>query len=150
MDHASQAQAYFLQGYNCAQSVLLAFAPDLGLTNDEAARMASSFGGGMGRLREVCGALSASFLILGLREGYSSPADDEAKARQYARVQEIAAQFHAIHGTILCRDLLGLSEGPDCPIPAKRTAEYYESRPCERCIGDAAAIVERMLFSHGD
>ncbi len=150
MDHASQAQAYFLQGYNCAQSVLLAFAPDLGLTNDEAARMASSFGGGMGRLREVCGALSASFLILGLREGYSSPTDDEAKARQYARVQEIAAQFRAIHGTILCRDLLGLSEGPDCPTPAKRTAEYYESRPCERCIGDAAAIVERMLFSHGD
>ena len=150
MDHASQAQAYFLQGYNCAQSVLLAFAPDLGLTNDEAARMASSFGGGMGRLREVCGALSASFLILGLREGYSSPTDDEAKARQYARVQKIAAQFRAIHGTILCRDLLGLSEGPDCPIPAKRTAEYYESRPCERCIGDAAAILERMLFSHRD
>lgn len=150
MDHASQAQAYFLQGYNCAQSVLLAFAPDLGLINDEAARMASSFGGGMGRLREVCGALSASFLILGLREGYSSPTDDEAKARQYARVQKIAAQFRAIHGTILCRDLLGLSEGPDCPIPAKRTAEYYESRPCERCIGDAAAIVERLIFSHGD
>ena len=107
MEHATQAQAYFLEGYNCAQSVLLAFAPDLGLTNDEAARMASSFGGGMGRLREVCGALSASFLILGLREGYSSPSDDEAKARQYARVQEIAAQFRAIHGTILCRDLLG-------------------------------------------
>ena len=150
MEHATQAQAYFLEGYNCAQSVLLAFAPDLGLTNDEAARMASSFGGGMGRLREVCGALSASFLILGLREGYSSPSDDEAKARQYARVQEIAAQFRAIHGTILCRDLLGLSESPDCPTPAKRTAEYYESRPCERCIGDAAAIVERMLFSNED
>lgn len=150
MDHASQAQAYFLEGYNCAQSVLLAFAPDLGLTKEVAARMASSFGGGMGRLREVCGALSASFLILGLREGYSSPADDEAKARQYAQVQEIAAQFRAIHGTILCRDLLRLSEGPDCPTPAKRTAAYYESRPCARCIGDAAAIVERMLFSNGD
>ena len=132
MDHATKAQAYFLEGYNCAQSVLLAFAPDLGLTKEDAARMASSFGGGMGRLRE----------------GYSSSTDDEAKARQYAQVQEIAEQFRAIHGTILCRDLLGLSEGPDCPTPAKRTTEYYESRPCERCIGDAAAIVERMLFSN--
>lgn len=150
MDHAKQAQAYFLEGYNCAQSVLLAFAPDLGLTLEEAARMASSFGGGMGRLREVCGALSASFLILGLREGYSSPTDDDAKARQYARVQEIAGQFRAIHGTILCRDLLGLAEGPDCPTPSKRTQEYYASRPCERCIGDAAAIVERMLFAPED
>ena len=150
MNHAEKARANFLEGYNCAQSVLLAFADDLGLEQETAARLASSFGGGMGRLREVCGALSASFLILGLRQGYSSPTDDEAKARQYAQVQEIAAQFRAIHGTILCRELLGLAEGPDVPTPSKRTTEYYESRPCERCIGDAAAIVERMLFSGED
>lgn len=150
MNHAEKAQAFFLEGYNCAQSVMLAFADDLGLDLETAARLASSFGGGMGRLREVCGALSASFMILGLREGYSSPTDDDAKGRQYARVQEIAAQSRAIHGTILCRDLLGLAEGPDQPTPSKRTAEYYATRPCERCIGDAAAIVERMLFSTED
>ena len=145
MDHASQAQAYFLQGYNCAQSVLLAFAPDLGLTNDEAARMASSFGGGMGRLREVCGALSASFLILGLREGYSSPTDDEAKTAHYKRIQDLAEQFRQRHGTIICRELLGLGEGPDNYVPEKRTEAYYASRPCDRCIADAAEIISAFL-----
>ena len=147
--HVEQAKALFRQGYNCAQSVLLAFADEAGLDHDTAARLSSSFGGGMGRLREVCGAVSAMFMIAGFRRGYTSPTDDEAKAQHYRRVQQLAAEFKAQHGTILCRDLLGLEEGPDHYRPAARTEDYYAARPCEQCIADAAAILDRWL-ENGD
>jgi len=144
-DYAGKARALFHQGYNCAQSVLLAFAEELGMDWETAARLSSSFGGGMGRLREVCGAVSAMFLIAGLLRGYSDPADTDAKAEHYRRIQELAAQFRARHGTILCRELLGLSEGPDHYVPAERTDAYYARRPCDDCIGDAAAIIAAFL-----
>ncbi len=147
--YARRAREFFHQGYNCAQSVFLAFAGDLGLEQAAAARMASSFGAGMGRLREVCGAVTAMFLIAGIALGYDDPADDEAKAGHYRRIQELAAQFRARHGTLLCRELLGLPAGPDDPTPSARTPQYYASRPCADCIADAAAIIARRLREEG-
>lgn len=144
-DYAAKARALFHQGYNCSQSVLLPFAKELGLEWETAARLASSFGGGMGRLREVCGAVSAMFMIAGLLRGYSDPEDTDAKAAHYRRIQALAAKFRERHGTILCRELLGLSEGPDHYVPAERTEAYYAQRPCDDCIGDAAEIIAAFL-----
>lgn len=148
-EDAAQAQALFYEGYNCAQSVFLAFAERLGLEREAAARMSSSFGAGMGRLREVCGAVSAMFLIAGMACGYDDPKDDAAKAAHYQRIQQLAAQFRERHGTIICRELLGLPAGPDDFVPSKRTEAYYESRPCACCIGDAAEIISEFLEKHG-
>ena len=147
MTHEEKAVKNFLAGYNCAQSVFLAFAEDLGLDADFALRLASSFGGGMGRLREVCGGVSGILMAAGLLYGYTSPADDEAKAAHYALVQELAGAFRRENGSIICRELLG-RKGPETPVPEKRTAAYYAQRPCARFVGSAAAILERYMAQH--
>ena len=147
MTHEEKAAENFLAGYNCAQSVFLAFAEDLGLETDFALRLASSFGGGMGRLREVCGGVSGILMAAGLLYGYSSPDDDEAKAAHYALVQELAKEFRRENGSIICRELLG-REGSETPVPEKRTAAYYAQRPCARFVGSAAAILERYMAQH--
>ena len=144
-EDGARARALFYEGYNCAQSVFLTFAGRLGMEWEAAAKLSSSFGAGMGRLREVCGAVSAMFLIAGMACGYTDPGDDEAKAAHYRRIQQLAEQFRARHGTILCRELLGLGEGPDSPVPSRRTAAYYESRPCGQCIADAAELISAFL-----
>ena len=147
MDHATQAQAYFLEGYNCAQSVLLAFAPDLGLTKEDSARMASSFGGGMGRLREVCGAVSGMLMAAGALYGYTTPADDVVKGQHYTLVQELAGRFREVHGALTCRELLN-RPGPESPIPDAFNAAVYASRPCARFVGTAARILEEYMAEH--
>ena len=133
-------------GYNCAQSVFIAFSSEFGLDDETALKLSSSFGGGMGRLREVCGAVSAMFAIAGLKYGYTSPNNDEVKAKHYELVQQLAAKFKEKYGTIICRDLLELPEGSDSPIPSKRTEEYYKQRPCEAFVRYAAEIIEKELF----
>jgi len=140
-----KAKAFFLEGYNCAQAVLLTFADDLGMDKNTAAKLASSFGGGMGRLREVCGAVSAMFMIAGILRGYADPKGHRAKAEHYRRIQKLARRFEEIHGSIVCRDLLGLAEKSDCSIPEQRTADYYRKRPCVQLVGDAARILEEMI-----
>lgn len=144
------ARAYFLEGHNCAQSVVLAFQEELGLDKDTAARMASSFGGGMGRLREVCGAVSGMFLAAGLLWGYSQPNDTAGKKAQYERVQELAKAFQEKNGSIVCRELLGLDHKSDVPTPSARTSAYYKKRPCAALVADAAEILEHMLQSQYD
>ena len=136
----------FEEGYNCAQSVFLAFSQDFGIDKEIALRMSSSFGGGMGRLREVCGAVSAMFAIAGLKYGYTSPNDDEVKAKHYELIQKLAEKFKEEYGTIICRDLLNLQDGVDSPIPSKRTEEYYKQRPCEAFVRYAAEIIEKELY----
>ena len=143
-----QAEAFFLQGYNCAQATALAFSDLFPFDKQTLLRMISSFGGGMGRLREVCGAVSAVFFTTGLLYGYSEPGDDEGKAALYARIQELAVRFEKEHGSIVCRELLGLTAHRDPPAPSKRTAEFYETRPCKRLIGSAAAILEQYIKEH--
>ena len=147
LTHQEQAEQNFLAGYNCAQSVLLAFADDLGLEKEFALRLSSSFGGGMGRLREVCGAVSAMLMAAGLLYGYTAPNDDQAKAAHYALVQELAGRFRAQYGAILCRELLGRA-GAESPIPEKRTETYYTQRPCARFVGGAARILEEYMAEH--
>ena len=145
-DKAEQARQLFLSGANCAQAVLGAFHRECGLDFDAAMRLASGFGGGMGRLREVCGAVSGMFLVANLRRGYSDLSDKEAKDAHYAFIQKLAAEFRAETGSSVCRELLGLAQKQsDAPVSEARTPEYYRKRPCADTVALAAAILERNL-----
>lgn len=144
--YSEKAVNNFREGYNCAQSVLLAFANKVGLKENEALKLASSFGGGMGRLREVCGAVSAMFMIAGILKGYTEPNNDIVKANHYKLIQDLAAEFKSKYGTIICRELLGLDGTEFSPIPSARTDEYYKERPCEEFIKCVAEIVEEDLI----
>ena len=143
MDHALQAAELFLSGYNCAQSVVVAFCDRTGLQPDFAARMASSFGGGMGRMREVCGAVSGMLMVLGLLYGYDVPGDDVVKKRQYQTVQDLCARFREEKGSIICREIL--KNPPSDPNPSPRTAEYYAKRPCAAMVYTAARILDEYI-----
>ncbi len=145
MNHEIKARELFKEGYNCAQAVFLAFYDVTGLDEKYAAALSSSFGGGMGRLREVCGAVSGAFMVLGLLYGYTDPKDHAAKKEHYALIQDIAAKFKTENGSIICRELLGLSAGADSPVPELRTQEYYKKRPCEDYVGIAARIVDEYI-----
>ena len=149
MDHAKRARELFLEGYNCAQAVACAFDDLTGLDRETAARLSSSFGGGMGRLREVCGTVSGALLVLGMLCGYSDPGDPSAKIEHYHLVQEFARRFREINGTIICRELLAGVKTKPGNEPEERTAEYYATRPCLRHVGEAAAIVEELLREGG-
>ncbi len=140
-----KAAAFFEDGYNCAQAVTLAFADVLEMEEEALAKLASSFGGGMGRLREVCGAVSAMFLVYGMTRGYSQPEDVEGKRQQYKMIQKMAAEFESRHGSIVCREILKKPMGKDNYMPSERTDEYYASRPCTRCVADVAEILETFL-----
>ena len=137
----------FRQGYNCSQSIVMTFAEEVGLDPAAAVRIASSFGGGMGRLREVCGAVSGMFMIAGYKFGYGDPKDFEAKKRHYALIQELAGRFREKNGSIVCRELLtkGSGSGSSDPTPTERTEEYYKKRPCPELIGDAAEILAEYI-----
>ena len=145
MDHAEEAKRLFMKGYNCSQAVFCAFCDLTGLDIDTAARLSSSFGGGIGRLREVCGTVSGALLALGLLRGYSDPADPEAKPAHYRLVREFARRFSGKNGTIVCRELL--KDVPVTPggIPEPRTPEFYARRPCLRLVGEAAEILDGLL-----
>ena len=145
--YSEKAGKLFKEGYNCAQSVFCAFSDELGLDFETALKLSSSFGGGMGRLREVCGAVSAMFMIAGLKYGYITPNNDEIKGEHYTRIQELAKEFIKNHNTIICRELLGLDTKFDSPIPSKRTEQYYKDRPCEDIIRDAARIISEYISS---
>ncbi len=144
-DRRKIAEEAFMAGYNCAQSLAVAFADMVPIPQDEWVKLCAPFGGGMGRLREVCGAMSASLAVLGLLQGYATPETGAPKKELYAKVQTLAKTFEEQHGTIICRDILGLAPGHDEPEPTVRTPEFYASRPCLKCIGDAAENLERFL-----
>ncbi len=141
-DKSVIAEELFRQGYNCSQAVVAAFSEELGIDRETALRLSSSFGGGMGRLREVCGAVSGMFMVAGLRYGYSDPKDSAAKAEHYSRIQALAQRFKEENGSIVCRELLGLKSGPDSPVPEQRTQGYYKKRPCAELVKRAAAIIQ--------
>lgn len=143
MDHAQRAQALFLEGYNCAQATFGAFCDVTGLEFETAIRLASGLGGGMGRMREVCGACTAAFMVMGLLRGYDQADDVQGKARLYEQVQLLVADFRARHGTILCRELL--KDADSAPTPSARTAQYYADRPCARYVYSAAQLVDAFL-----
>lgn len=145
MNHEEKARELFYAGYNCAQAVFCAFCDEMGLELETAARLSSSFGGGLGRLREVCGAVSGAEMALGYLRGYSDPSDPEAKKAHYQQVRELAERFRRANGSIICRELLKNVETAPGGTPEKRTPEFYASRPCLRIVQDAAAILEQML-----
>ena len=147
MTRAEQAKAYFEEGYNCAQAVTLAFAKEMGLEKDTAAKMASSFGGGLGRLREVCGAVSGMSLAAGALLGYADPKAKEEKADHYALIQKLAGEFREQAGSIICRELLAGINNDTNPVPEERTASYYKKRPCGDLVALAAGILEAELES---
>ena len=146
MDHGIKAAELFVKGYNCAQSVTVAFCDVTGLEESQAAKMAASFGGGMGRLREVCGAVSGMLMVLGQLYGYDTPGDDPSKKALYAQVQELAGKFREENGSIICRELL--DNPPSDPNPTPRTAEFYRVRPCARMVKVAADLLDAFIAEH--
>ena len=146
MNHGSYAEELFTNGYNCAQAVAISYCDLTGLTPELTAKLSSSFGGGMGRLREVCGAVSGMFMVAGILYGYSDPTSPEDKKNHYALIQELAAAFKKKTGTIICRELLD-SPAAD-PNPTPRTPEFYKERPCAYFVRLAAEILEEYIAKH--
>ena len=146
-DHSKIAAELFCNGCNCSQAVLVAFAEDCGMDKVTAMKLSSSFGGGMGRLREVCGAVSGMFMVAGLLEGYVTEDGKEKKDAHYALIQELAKEFTDIHGTYICKDLLGSLGKSTSPVSDPRTAEYYKVRPCVKFVITASEILDKRFFN---
>lgn len=141
-----RARQLFLDGYTCAQAVVLAFEDITGLDRTLAARLSSGFGGGMGRMREVCGAVSGMFMVYDLVCGYSEPGDMESKKRVYADIRALAERFkEKSGGSIVCRELLAGVDTTQGGDPEQRTAEYYAKRPCPQLVALAADVLDEFL-----
>ena len=158
-ERVEKARRLFKEGgYNCCQAVVLAYNDIFGLEDELAASLSSGFGGGMGRMREVCGAVSGMVMLAGMIRPASDPSVKNWRTANYALVQEMAGEFKEINGSIVCKELLGLVPMGSCtpapkesPEPSDRTPEYYKKRPCEEMVGIAARIVgERILHSLQD
>ncbi len=145
MSKADNAKNNFENGCNCCQAVVLAFLDEINLTEEEALRLSAGFGGGFGRLREVCGAVSGMTMVLSNRFASADPNDREKKKELYAIIQKAAGEFKEENGSIICRELLGLGEKNHSPVPDERTKEYYKKRPCAELVHCAAAIAEKYL-----
>ena len=158
-ERVEKAKRLFKEGgYNCCQAVVLAYNDVFGLDDKTAASIASGFGGGMGRMREVCGSVSGMVFLSGLISPADNPSDKGARTANYALVQEVAGEFKAINGSIICREILGLSACtqtqsdstdihsiPESPVPSDRTPEYYKKRPCEELVGISARIIGEKI-----
>ncbi|MBE6573850.1 MAG: C_GCAxxG_C_C family protein [Ruminococcaceae bacterium] len=144
--YEEKARGLFLEGYNCAQAVFLAFEDVTGIDRETAAKLSSSFGGGMGRMREVCGAVSGMFMVLGCLHGYDDPKATTEKMDHYELIRKAAEKFKAENGSIICRDILeGATPGG---APEERTEQYYKKRPCAEYVAQCAAIVEEYIKEH--
>lgn len=142
---AEAARANFKAGYNCAQSVVMAYADVIGLDKEFAAKMSASFGGGMGRMREVCGTVSGMSMLAGFLSPATDPSNMAQRKENYALVQNFADKFRAENGAIVCRELLGLDGTQRSAQPSERTPEYYRRRPCADYVASAARIVGEYL-----
>ncbi len=141
-EKSEKAKELFKSGYNCSQAVLGVFCEELGLDFETAMKISSSFGGGMGRMREVCGTVSGMFMVAGLMFG---KADTSSKAELYKKIQDLAENFKKQNGSIICKDLLQGIESSNSPIPSERTETYYKKRPCTELVGDAVEIFEEYI-----
>jgi C_GCAxxG_C_C family probable redox protein len=145
----SRAITLFESGYNCSQAVFMAYADTYGIEEKLAAGLSTSFGGGMGRMREVCGALSGACMLLGLEYPHNDPTDKTSKDTNYKVVQRVAEAFKADMGSYICADLLTLKREPQSPESSERTQKYYDLRPCTRCVAVAADIVGKEIGKVG-
>ena len=149
-ERIEMAVSLFKEGFNCSQSVVAAFADKYGFTREQALKMSASFGGGIGRMRETCGAACGLFLLAGLETGATEGADRDGKAANYALVQELAEEFKQRNGALRCADLLGLSKKePVISTPEARTDQYYAKRPCVKMVEEAARIWCEYLQKQG-
>ena len=143
---AQKAQDLFKQGFNCSQAVFASCADLYGIHDEQLAlRLAASFGGGTGRMRMTCGAANGMFMLAGLHNGSATPHDSEGKMANYAFVQQLAGEFKAKYGSLVCAELLGLAPKPQDPKPEERTQQYYEKRPCVEMIAEAVRIYLRNI-----
>lgn len=148
MSRGDIAKNYFLKGYNCSQAVALAFADMLDMDEKTIVRCVSGFGGGMSRMREVCGSMSGIVFVMSMLYGYDEAGDVEGKMELYARVQELGKRFKEDNGSVVCRELLGIDKkGFDAPTPDARTSDYYQKRPCKDLIKYAADLLEAYIAS---
>lgn len=147
MDRCKIAADLFVSGCNCAQAVFAAFADVMNMEKDTALKLSSSFGGGMGRMREVCGAVSGMFMVAGYLYGTTDKDGEKEKAEHYALIQEMARRFKEKNNTIICRELLGnlKAASSTSPTPDKRCPEYYNTRPCLKFVLDAVEIMEEII-----
>ena len=145
MTRREKGENYFKQGFNCAQAVALAFSDKIGLDENTVAKLISPFGGGFGRMREVCGAVSGMLVVLGFVEGNGFNTTDDSKKELYQKVQGLMNEFKARNGSYVCRELLALPDGNSEPTPEKRTESYYKKRPCALLVGDACEILEEYF-----
>ena len=145
-ERSIRAVELFKEGYNCSQAVFAAFADAYGMDVETALKVSSSFGGGMGRMREVCGAVSGMLMVAGMETGTVIGKDAAGKQHNYQVVQQLAEKFKQENGSIICRELLGLSDEPHRETkPEERVPEYYKKRPCVQLVEEAARIVEEFL-----
>lgn len=146
-ERTQRAVELFKSGFNCSQSVFAAFAGEFGMDEETALKVSAGLGGGVGRAREVCGAVSGAAMLVGFKYGATDGDDAEAKQRCYQVVQQIIAEFKENNPSIVCRELLELNEGAGTdPKPEARTEQYYKKRPCVQIVEDAARAVEKILF----
>ena len=141
-----QALTYFNDGYNCSQAVFMAYSDLYDMDKELAAKISSSFGGGMGRLREVCGAVTGMFMVLGLHYPAIDVKNKAAKTTNYAAVQRTAAEFKQEMGSFICADLLNIKRAPENPTPSERNVKYHALRPCDRCVAMAAEILGKEIL----
>jgi C_GCAxxG_C_C family probable redox protein len=149
MTRKEKAINYFKEGYNCSQSVVMAFDEVLSINAKELCKIASPFGGGISRMRETCGAVTGMVLVLGNLLGYDTPEMGEKKHELYKNIQEILKIFENKYGSLTCRNLLNLSIKHDDPKPSERDHSFFEKRPCPELIGGAAEILEQFLLQKG-
>lgn len=149
MTRSERAVALFLDGCNCAQAVFVAFCDLFGMEEAAALRLSSSFGGGLGRQREVCGAVSGMCMAAGALYGYDDVKDPAKKAAHYALIQALCGKFRDTYGSMICRELLGAKRADSAPDPTPRDAEFYRTRPCARFVGACADILEEYIENKG-
>ncbi|MGN0817881.1 MAG: C-GCAxxG-C-C family protein [Candidatus Coproplasma sp.] len=146
-ERVEKAMQLFLNGYNCAQAVVGAYADLFGMDEQTAMRFAEGLGGGMGRMRLTCGAVSATALLAGLKMSNGTAGDLQTRSQVYEKVRRMAEEFKDKNGSVICGDLLGLNKPADnSSMPEKRTEQYYKKRPCVQCVVDCAEIVEKYLL----
>ncbi len=146
MNEKERAIELFCEGYNCSQSVFMTFAHRFGIDQETAKKISAGLGGGVGRMREVCGAVSGAAMVIGSVVSATDGKDSDGKQKNYELVQEFADRFIKRNGTVICRELLGLEEKMEnIAKPDSRTAEYYKKRPCVELVGDAAEILAEII-----
>ena len=150
MTKSEKAKQNFLNGYNCAQAVALAYCDELKMEPELVAKLSSGFGGGIGRMREVCGSVSGAVVVLSYLYGYSAPKAFNQKKELYQTVQEFCKAFENENGSIICRELLGLTApGADSPTPEKRCGAYYKKRPCAELLECSAKLLDELIKEKG-